>query len=92
MLSLSNFPTESIYKHLAFYWDITLELLKKLIEVDKTSSPGLAISQKNKKTHYTKNSPGNQTRGNNQYKPITNLDQIFYLFSKQLFVIIEVII
>lgn len=31
-ITLSNFPTEAIYKHLAFYWNITLELLKKLIE------------------------------------------------------------
>jgi len=31
-LTLSNFPTESIYKHLAFYWNVTLEVLKKLIE------------------------------------------------------------
>ena len=31
-LTLSNFPTESIYKHLAFYWNVTLEVLKRLIE------------------------------------------------------------
>ncbi|MES2133227.1 MAG: SRPBCC domain-containing protein [Bacteroidota bacterium] len=31
-LSLGNFPTESIYKHLAFYWNITLNLLKEFIE------------------------------------------------------------
>lgn len=31
-LMLSNFPTESIYKHLAFYWNVTLELLKRFIE------------------------------------------------------------
>lgn len=31
-LDLSNFPTASIYKHLAFYWNVTLELLKKIIE------------------------------------------------------------
>jgi uncharacterized protein YndB with AHSA1/START domain len=30
--TLSNFPTESIYKHLAFYWNVTLEILKKMIE------------------------------------------------------------
>jgi uncharacterized protein YndB with AHSA1/START domain len=30
--TLSNFPTESIYKHLAFYWNITLEVLKRMIE------------------------------------------------------------
>ena len=32
-LTLSNFPTESTYKHLAFYWNVTLEILKKMIEV-----------------------------------------------------------
>ena len=31
-LTLSNFPTESIFKHLVFYWNVTLELLKKMIE------------------------------------------------------------
>jgi len=31
-LTVSNFPTESIYKHLAFYWNVTLEVLKKMIE------------------------------------------------------------
>lgn len=31
-LTLSNFPTEVIYKHLAFYWNVSLELLKKRIE------------------------------------------------------------
>jgi uncharacterized protein YndB with AHSA1/START domain len=31
-LTLSNFPTESIYTHLAFYWNVTLEILKKMIE------------------------------------------------------------
>jgi uncharacterized protein YndB with AHSA1/START domain len=31
-LTLSNFPTESIYKHLAFYWNVTLEILKRTIE------------------------------------------------------------
>lgn len=33
----SNFPTESIYKHFAFYWNVTLELLKRMIE--KKDSP-----------------------------------------------------
>lgn len=27
-----NFPTEIIYKHMAFYWNVTLEILKKTIE------------------------------------------------------------
>ncbi|MEP6895723.1 MAG: SRPBCC domain-containing protein [Chloroflexota bacterium] len=31
-LTLSNFPTESIYKHLTFYWNVTLEVLKQMIE------------------------------------------------------------
>ena len=31
-ITLSNFPTETIYKHLAFYWSVTIELLKKVIE------------------------------------------------------------
>lgn len=34
-LSLENFPTEIIYKHLVFYWEVTLELLKKFIEQDR---------------------------------------------------------
>lgn len=31
-LTVSNFPTESIYKHLTFYWNVTLEVLKRMIE------------------------------------------------------------
>ena len=31
-LNLSNFPTETIYKHLAFYWNGTLHILKKFVE------------------------------------------------------------
>jgi uncharacterized protein YndB with AHSA1/START domain len=31
-LTISNFPTESIYQHLAFYWNVTLEGIKRLIE------------------------------------------------------------
>jgi uncharacterized protein YndB with AHSA1/START domain len=31
-LTVSNFPTESIYQHLAFYWNVTVEVLKKMIE------------------------------------------------------------
>ena len=31
-LTIRNFPTESIYKHLAFYWNVTLEILKRMIE------------------------------------------------------------
>lgn len=35
-LRLSNFPTESIYKHLKFYWDSTAGILKKFIEEQQT--------------------------------------------------------
>lgn len=31
-VTLSNFPTEEIYRHLAFYWNVTPEILKKQIE------------------------------------------------------------
>ncbi len=31
-VTVSNFPTEVIYKHLAFYWNITPGILKKQIE------------------------------------------------------------
>ena len=31
-LEVSNFPTEVIYKHMAFYWNVALELLKKFVE------------------------------------------------------------
>lgn len=31
-ITVSNFPTETIYKHLAFYWNVTLEIIKKMIE------------------------------------------------------------
>lgn len=31
-LTLSNFPTESIYKHINFYWTTTIETLKDWIE------------------------------------------------------------
>jgi uncharacterized protein YndB with AHSA1/START domain len=33
-LTVRNFPTETIYKHLAFYWNVTLEILKKMIETE----------------------------------------------------------
>lgn len=33
-LTLSNFATETIYQHLAFYWGVTLELIKKRAEAD----------------------------------------------------------
>jgi uncharacterized protein YndB with AHSA1/START domain len=31
-LTLSNFPNESICKHMVFYWNVTLEILRRLIE------------------------------------------------------------
>jgi len=31
-LRITNFPTEAIYRHLAFYWNVTLVILKKFIE------------------------------------------------------------
>jgi uncharacterized protein YndB with AHSA1/START domain len=31
-VSISNFPTESIFKHWAFYWRVTIELVKRFIE------------------------------------------------------------
>jgi len=31
-LTLRNFPTEAIYKHLAFYWHVALEVFKRMIE------------------------------------------------------------
>ena len=31
-LTLSNFPTETIYKHLELYWNATLQVLKELVE------------------------------------------------------------
>ena len=34
-LTISNFPTETIHKHLEFYWQTTIVLLKKFIENSK---------------------------------------------------------
>lgn len=31
-LTLANFPTETIFKHIDFYWRTTIEIVKKLIE------------------------------------------------------------
>jgi len=31
-ITLSNFPTESIYRHFAFYWRIAIHSLKKYVE------------------------------------------------------------
>jgi uncharacterized protein YndB with AHSA1/START domain len=39
-LTIRNFPTESIYKHLAFYWNVTLEVLKRMIENQGATESG----------------------------------------------------
>lgn len=31
-VTVSNFPTEIIYKHLAFYWNVTPGILKRMLE------------------------------------------------------------
>jgi uncharacterized protein YndB with AHSA1/START domain len=31
-LTITNFPTETIYRHLEFYWQTAIQLLKKFIE------------------------------------------------------------
>src|ERR1700741_4842123 len=31
-ITISDFPTESIYKHLDFYWGTTIKMIKKIIE------------------------------------------------------------
>jgi uncharacterized protein YndB with AHSA1/START domain len=36
-LVITNFPTETIYRHLDFYWRTTIELIKKLIEKNAPS-------------------------------------------------------
>lgn len=40
-LTAWNFPTETIYKHLAFYWPVALGVLKKLIEQPTPAVAGL---------------------------------------------------
>ena len=35
-LTLSNFPDESIYKHVDFYWKTTIQILKNVIERHST--------------------------------------------------------
>jgi len=35
----TNFPTEVIYRHFAFYWNVALELLKKYVEQDAGATP-----------------------------------------------------
>lgn len=47
-LELRNFPTESIYKHLLFYWSVTLEVLKRMVErwkSERAERPGDRIAR-----------------------------------------------
>ncbi len=37
-LTVTNFPTESIHKHLAFYWRAAIQVLKKLVQQTDPSS------------------------------------------------------
>ena len=37
-LTLSNFPTEAIYRHFAFYWGVALHLLCRYVEQSATTS------------------------------------------------------
>jgi uncharacterized protein YndB with AHSA1/START domain len=39
-LTLGNFPTETIGKHLDFYWRTTLEILKRFVEGRVSPTPG----------------------------------------------------
>lgn len=40
-LTIRQFPTESIYQHLAFYWNVTLEIIKRMIEEQGESGSGI---------------------------------------------------
>ncbi|WP_205512023.1 SRPBCC family protein [Longitalea arenae] len=35
-LTITNFPTETIYRHLAFYWQTTIVMIKKFIEENQS--------------------------------------------------------
>jgi len=37
-LVITNFPTETIYRHLDFYWRTTIELIKQLVEKNAPSA------------------------------------------------------
>ena len=37
-LVITNFPTETIYRHLDFYWRTTIELIKQLVEKNAPST------------------------------------------------------
>jgi uncharacterized protein YndB with AHSA1/START domain len=43
-LQMSQFPTESIYKHLEFYWRVTLAIFKRFVERRGTGDMGLSPS------------------------------------------------
>jgi uncharacterized protein YndB with AHSA1/START domain len=38
-VELENFPTESILRHLDFYWRVTIEVLKRFIETSQQIAP-----------------------------------------------------
>lgn len=40
-LTVWNFPTETIYKHFAFYWPVALTVAKKLIETQGAAATSL---------------------------------------------------
>lgn len=42
-LSVKNFPTESIFKHLAFYWKTTVVTIKETIENRKTEGNSFRV-------------------------------------------------
>jgi len=37
-LTINNFPTETIFKHIEFYWGTTIEIMKKLVEEKQGSA------------------------------------------------------
>ena len=37
-LTITNFPTEAIYKHLDFYWRTALEVFKRFVEQHHAAS------------------------------------------------------
>lgn len=39
-LAIENFPAETIFKHLDFYWRVTLEVLKRFVEHQSTRRVG----------------------------------------------------
>lgn len=43
-LQMSQFPTESIYKHLEFYWRVTLAIFKRFVEGRSANDIGISSS------------------------------------------------